>query len=908
MVMVSNLPDSSLPLNTLENKILIAQNNRFTKSSILDFASQVALSLDPSSIDHDQLFNYNPLDHIDWTNTTYSLQTTGTIQGSNFSGTSSGSNTGDQNLFQSFKVLGELPATDIVAGNPTDAFTFVPGPNVTITPNPTTKELTISFDTSPNFGIVPIDVTLDTFIPDGLTNGFPLTATPANVAQTLCFFDGLYESSSNYIVLPVPEVDFTTPPPNYISKIDFYTYHDDDLLLTQQELFEGVDYNAGDTVVTISNSPADLNHILIFFDGVFVGVPSYGVAGTTVTFVDPIPSGVKRISCIVFEDTGINPTDIDVGRQVYLDGVNFTAGLTDILVMPSAIDEEQDALVFIDGVFLGRNNYVISNALITFNSPIPTFTQKVEIISLTGQAAAASADPAFGVIAVSGELDVIATTPLDTLNLVAGTDINISTNGVDTVTFDYTGAAEANTASNIGGFTEIFKQKTGLDFEFRTLQSTSSEIVVTENVNDVALSFDGSAIDHDALLNFVANEHIDWTNATQNLLTTGTLASSNLSGTNTGDQNLWHTIVADSGSTIAGDPLDTLAIAGGTNVTTTIVGDTLTIDAADAGEVNTASNIGPGLDVFIQKTINDLEFRGFDAGSGLQAIQSADTITYSAVPGQIDHDQLLNFIANEHIDWTNATQNLVTTGTIDSSNYDVTGSVAAGSANSGTNTGDQSIWSTITASTGPNFSPTVLSDTLNFIGGTNITVTSNGTDTLTIDAASIGENNTASNVGGFNEVFKQKTGVDLEFRTLQSTNGTVSFTQAADYLDLFITPGTGFTESYVSPPQIITPGGGLTLAHGLSGKPALTFIVLENIVPEYGYLVGDDVPANTAVSSASNNQGSSVIADNINLNILFGAGSGGGTPVFSVIDRLPASQLTRGITNSSWLAHFIAVR
>jgi hypothetical protein len=40
------------------------------------------------------------------------------------------------------------------------------------------------------------------------------------------------------------------------------------------------------------------------------------------------------------------------------------------------------------------------------------------------------------------------------------------------------------------------------------------------------LYLDGTTlkVDHDAASNFVANEHIDWTNATQNLLTTGTVA------------------------------------------------------------------------------------------------------------------------------------------------------------------------------------------------------------------------------------------------------------------------------------------------------------------------------------------------------------------------------------------------
>jgi hypothetical protein len=64
------------------------------------------------------------------------------------------------------------------------------------------------------------------------------------------------------------------------------------------------------------------------------------------------------------------------------------------------------------------------------------------------------------------------------------------------------------------------------------------------------------------------------------------------------------------------------------------------------------------------------------------------------------------------------------------------------------------------------------------VGGTNVTLsTSNGE--VTVDASGSGEANTASNVGTGSEWFKQKSGTDLEFRTL-TTQGALTATQNTD--------------------------------------------------------------------------------------------------------------------------------
>lgn len=56
------------------------------------------------------------------------------------------------------------------------------------------------------------------------------------------------------------------------------------------------------------------------------------------------------------------------------------------------------------------------------------------------------------------------------------------------------------------------------------------------------------------------------------------------------------------------------------------------------------------------------------------ATNISGTIT-TATQAQIDHDSLLNFLANEHIDWTNASANFKTTGTVTGGNCTFTGKV-----------------------------------------------------------------------------------------------------------------------------------------------------------------------------------------------------------------------------------------
>lgn len=77
-------------------------------------------------------------------------------------------------------------------------------------------------------------------------------------------------------------------------------------------------------------------------------------------------------------------------------------------------------------------------------------------------------------------------------------------------------SGEQNTASNVGTGSGIFKQKTGLDLEFKGVKSTSADISVSSTTQDITITFDNTdqsantTARHDALsLGGVANDATD---------------------------------------------------------------------------------------------------------------------------------------------------------------------------------------------------------------------------------------------------------------------------------------------------------------------------------------------------------------------------------------------------------------
>ena len=318
-------------------------------------------------------------------------------------------------------------------------------------------------------------------------------------------------------------------------------------------------------------------------------------------------------------------------------------------------------------------------------------------------------------------------------NRISFTENNDGANETLTIATD----AEANQASNVGTGVGVYKTKSLETLQFRSIAPASSLISValsgTSNeveieVNQGNLSLTASQIsDFDAE---VAN------NTTVTANTAARFLSKVSSNDTTGDY-LINKIVA------------------GTNITVTEINnggnETIEISAAGSvGEANTASNVNTaGVGVFKQKTGIDLEFFGINNASNLMSV------TLDIANNEIDLDvnqANLSLTASQISDFDTEVSN----------NTDVAANTAGrflSKVSSNDTTGDYLL--------------------NKIVAGTNITITeinNGGNETLEISASgSVGEANTASNVnvGGVG-VFKQKTGIDLEFYGINAASNKIS--------------------------------------------------------------------------------------------------------------------------------------
>ncbi len=102
-----------------------------------------------------------------------------------------------------------------------------------------------------------------------------------------------------------------------------------------------------------------------------------------------------------------------------------------------------------------------------------------------------------GGVQIGDDLDACSATKQGTLKYVGGTVSFCDGTGWEA--FGTASGGEVNTASSVGGATPIFKQKSGVDFEFRTIASANSKIGVSTVADVVTLTLDESQFNATAI-------------------------------------------------------------------------------------------------------------------------------------------------------------------------------------------------------------------------------------------------------------------------------------------------------------------------------------------------------------------------------------------------------------------------
>ena len=299
-----------------------------------------------------------------------------------------------------------------------------------------------------------------------------------------------------------------------------------------------------------------------------------------------------------------------------------------------------------------------------------------------------------------GDSAIVADTITDTLTFAGGTNISLTGNATtDTITINFTGTL-GDPDQDIW---ETFNADTGTtvaNTSTDTLNVIGGSGITTAIVGDVLTITNISPGGVQSLfetvvlsgntagdLNIVADTTTDILTlvAGTNIQLTGSASTDTITIDFIGvlgnlDQNLWETIVADTGTAIANVTTDTLNIVGGTNVITSIVGDTLTITVS-----------GGGFDQNLWETITA------DTGSTIANIATDNLIVAGGI-------------------------GITTTIVGDTLTIDAVAPAV------------QNLWETVAADTGSVIA-NIATDTLTIVGAADEIVTSAATDTVTVGIA-----------------------------------------------------------------------------------------------------------------------------------------------------------------------------
>lgn len=217
------------------------------------------------------------------------------------------------------------------------------------------------------------------------------------------------------------------------------------------------------------------------------------------------------------------------------------------------------------------------------------------------------------------------------------------------------------------------------------------------------------------------------------------------------------------------------------------------LPAGGTGEANVAANVGTGVGAYKDKTSVTLNFKSFIATSPLNVTANVNDLTFAMTQATSGSNGWLS-----STDWNTFNNKVPTTRSVST-----TGSLQGG--------GDLSANRTLSL-VNDNAAPGN-----NYYYGTN----SSGTKGFYVLSAS-GETNTGSNLGTGVAIFKQKTGVNFEFRTLTSTAPIVITYNGTDYANIAINQGGASGNGYITSTDWNTFNGKVSPTRAVNTTNSLT--------------------------------------------------------------------------------------
>ena len=224
--------------------------------------------------------------------------------------------------------------------------------------------------------------------------------------------------------------------------------------------------NGSTAAYALSIAPASEDNVIAFIEGVFQNPADYALSGTTITFEDNVPTGHQIVVHTVKATVSGNNLNQDA-----FTGDNSTTAFT-LSINPI---DENNTMVYIDGVYQNKSTYSLSNQVLHF-STAPATAAAIEVLTFTQTTINAPTTNSVSTASLiddsvtSAKLGHVLTLQGDTT--ISGGHLNLDDNKRLNL-----GADQDLQIYHTGGFSVIKDRGTG-DLE---IQTNGSEIQLTGN-------------------------------------------------------------------------------------------------------------------------------------------------------------------------------------------------------------------------------------------------------------------------------------------------------------------------------------------------------------------------------------------------------------------------------------------